>query len=281
MHMSIVLNEKSKFSAIKLCESLDLPHPSFSLMNILHLLHEPNMRLDNLVDAIKQDQVLVGQMLRQVNSSYYCLMNPVTSVKQAVTLLGTINIKHLVYSGICFDYFDKFSQEEWNHSYTTSLLITELIKNNYIPDHPHLQLIALLHDIGKVAMRNLFTSSYNMLIDEAMIEHKEFCQKEREMFGFDHADLGGWLLDAWKLPDSIIKPIKYHHFETLPMAYRLETSILKIADWVDHTARGHAHPIPPFDGIKSVSNFETEKKFLVSSQKELIKSVESINFQDN
>ncbi|RKY88871.1 hypothetical protein DRQ09_02230, partial [candidate division KSB1 bacterium] len=53
------------------------------------------------------------------------------------------------------------------------------------------------------------------------------------VFGFDHTDAGAWLSEKWKLPDRILKPIKFHHkSKNIPENFLKEIYITSIADYL-------------------------------------------------
>jgi HD-like signal output (HDOD) protein len=52
---------------------------------------------------------------------------------------------------------------------------------------------------------------------------------EDDVLGFNHMDVGEALLRKWKLPESIITVIAYHHRPTATKTFQLETSLLYLA----------------------------------------------------
>lgn len=253
-----------------ICQMFDLPQPSVSLINIIHLLHEREVDLRKVADAVGQDQALVAKILREINSSYHCLTSRIDDVESAVNLLGVINLKGLVYSAVCFEFFGLNEHQEWNHAHSSSLLVSELMKNNYISVNGNAQLTALLHDIGKVIFRRKAPKRYQEAVDLSERSGRPIEQVETEFFGFDHAAAGSWLLGAWGLPEDIVFPIAHHHDGSSPMAFREETDVLRLVNWVDRAARGVEFDPPSFGILKSASDFDTERRFLVNSQRDLI-----------
>jgi HD-like signal output (HDOD) protein len=49
-------------------------------------------------------------------------------------------------------------------------------------------------------------------------------EAEKRVFGATHADIGGYLLDLWGLPDSIVGAITYHYYPSgRPESFRLSS----------------------------------------------------------
>lgn len=252
-----------------------LPEPSAMLMTILPLLQDREVDFSKLINAIQRDQVLVARMLKLINSSFYGVRGSVKNVSDAMTLLGVNNIKQIVFSTICFNLFNQDEESEWNHAYTTSLAVTNLIHRYSLPMDNNLQLLALVHDIGKVVFRRKFDEMYQILVDDAKQDHMPIFQRERERLSYDHTDVGAWLMEAWDMPDDIVSPIFYHHMEHLPEIFTLETATLCLADWIDNAARGNAdYEYPSRQWLECLEVKQDDIEGLVERQKNIIANTE-------
>jgi len=264
---------KSTINKKDIFKTENLPVPSQSLMQIIALLQEKDINFSHLIDTVSRDQVLVARMLKLINSSFYSLKNKIDSVTSAVSLLGISNIKQIIYASFCFNFFSKEEQEEWDHAYSTSLLISRLVKEYKIPVAANMQLTALMHDIGKVVFRRKYPKAYPELIRVARNHWNPVFSKERELLHCDHSDIGAWLLEAWDMPEDTITPVFFHHMERQPRLYALETLLLKISDWVDNAARDQMMQCPSFGNLEAFGLTEDSKDDLVNSQAETIASV--------
>ncbi len=57
-----------------------------------------------------------------------------------------------------------------------------------------------LHDIGKLFLLEAEGEGYAALLSRGMADSHE---RERELYGFDHANLGAHVLHAWNIPDPV------------------------------------------------------------------------------
>jgi HD-like signal output (HDOD) protein len=57
---------------------------------------------------------------------------------------------------------------------------------------------------------------------------------ERKLLGFDHADVGGELLRAWKLPEPLAAATAFHHRPDLDTTAPLESATIHLADILAH-----------------------------------------------
>jgi len=63
---------------------------------VLRLLNDPGSEIQQFEDVLGKDPALVAKMLRVVNSPFYGLARPMTSIKEAVMVLGFRSLRSLV-----------------------------------------------------------------------------------------------------------------------------------------------------------------------------------------
>ncbi len=222
----------------KISEMENLPTPSESIMKVMLILRSKEVPLDQIVEAIERDQALVAQILKMVNSSYYTIRTRITSVEQAVSMLGLDNIKQIVYSALIMDFFSPDEQVEWHHAYSSSLLMANLIKGGEIHGVEMLPLAMILHDIGKVVLRKFCPQKYKLAHMNAAKTRKTIFECEMESIGVSHADAGALLLEKWGTSGDIVTPVLQHHMVDVPDVYVFETALMQYVNWVDDSARG-------------------------------------------
>jgi HD-like signal output (HDOD) protein len=185
------------------------PRPSILLM--IQQAQEQDAGLVEITELIAQDIGLSAAVLKTVNSSYYSLVNKVTSLKQAVSLLGIKQISMLV-TGLSLRKisgtlnFDMF----WRHSVeiaVTSVFIAKHLGGINIDDA---QLFGLFHDCGKILLPQQFNDHQDTLkiatgLDQSVVA------LERHNHGADHSLVGALLSHTWCLPTTITVAIKHHH----------------------------------------------------------------------
>lgn len=208
---------------------------SFSLdEQSLLMTNNDDITSKELTAMISNDPALSAKVLQIVNSPFFGFRDEVTSIFKATVLMGNISIKNIITQYMLRKNVCKFegTQEAnfshlWKHSTITSAIARylSLIKFGQIDNDP--TTIALLHNIGKYYMFFMDTEyKYTSNIDLIM---------EDEKYGYNHAQLGNAICHKWKLPDSISKTIKYHHYpafvdiEHVPEHIRLNVSIIYLS----------------------------------------------------
>jgi HD-like signal output (HDOD) protein len=76
------------------------------------------------------------------------------------------------------------------------------------------------------------------------------CQIEVEMLGYDHAALGGTLVQDWNLPASLQEAVTYHHNPLAANQHPVEAAIVHVADTMIHAMQlGNSGTpfVPPFE----------------------------------
>lgn len=69
----------------------------------------------------------------------------------------------------------------------------------------------LLHDAGKAALAFNFPDQYGKVLQQTTHSDTSLLAAERETFGANHADVGGYLLGLWGLPTPVVEAIALHH----------------------------------------------------------------------
>jgi len=77
-------------------------------------------------------------------------------------------------------------------------------------------LCGLLHDIGRFVLFDKASDQLNMVEDTHWQTPAELVQSERELYGFNHSELGQRVCIKWALPQIIIDVVANHHEFDLP-----------------------------------------------------------------
>ena len=178
---------------------------------------------------VSSDQVLSARILKLANSPSYGFYR-VSTISNAMILLGVNVVKSLALSSSIFEIMEKNSIGLWEHSLGAGVAANIISRKLKLPECEEICTAALLHDIGKVIIRLNFGDDYRLLL--ALIEEKDISmlEAERELLGTDHAEVGAWLAKSWFLPDKLIEPIACHHYIGESQAHQIKTCVVHFAD---------------------------------------------------
>jgi putative nucleotidyltransferase with HDIG domain len=185
---------------------------------ILSLIDSPDSSAEDVNKVMERDPALVGKILKLVNSAYYGLPNKVNSVRQAIVILGFSTVKSLAISASVFDMFDArrtsgFSREQfWTHSIGCGCIARLVGHREAGVDEEVSFVVALLHDIGKLVLDQYAPQEFDAIVNLARAERLSFYQAEREVLQeTNHAEIGAWVAEQWKLSAELATAIRYHH----------------------------------------------------------------------
>lgn len=186
-------------------------------VRIIEVANDSSTGAEDLHRAILFDAALAMRVMRTVNSSYYSLRNKVADLKLAIALLGFKEIRNLAFTAYVAQLFKKaaghgtYSREGlWNHligTGTVARLIAETCRR--VPPR-EAYLAGLLHDLGLILLDQYLHKPFCRVVD-ALDGETPICVVEREILGFDHAQLGEFVASRWHLPEHLTTAIHHHH----------------------------------------------------------------------
>ncbi len=191
-----------------------------------------NTSAQQLGKIISTDQALSGRVLRLVNSSFYGFPGRISSISNAIVLLGFDVVKSLIISVSVFEMMEKGVIGLWEHSLGCAIVSRMLAKRVDDCDPEEASVAGLLHDIGKVVVSMQLSENYED-IKKLIVEKKIiFSDAEKEVLGFTHQDIGGWLTESWNLPVNLQEPIAYHHQPLKAQKAKIPTAVVHVANFL-------------------------------------------------
>lgn len=194
--------------------------PPFSpvLNKLLASLSKGDIMVSELADWIEKDTVLTGNVMRMVNSAAYGRMGTVSSVRHAITILGTNRLRNIVLGlSVCnllggLKLPAGWSSKQFNLHGIAVANMSDLVAQNMAIEYGEGAFVGgLLHDVGKLLLAVSCPDEYAAVITEARRDHKELHEVELAQLGFSHAELSLKVLEQWKLPLPIQKAVQLHH----------------------------------------------------------------------
>ncbi|MCP5108828.1 MAG: HDOD domain-containing protein [bacterium] len=198
----------------------EMPAISPVLGKINRISREMDTSPRDLVKIIMLDPVITGNVIKLVNSSFYGLAQRVNSLGQAVVLLGVNTVKNLaITTALLGTVFieEKCTplphREFWQHCLAVAIASRALAKElKPAPGGIENYFIAgLLHDVGKILFVKADPGKYEKAIDESRSLGVSLDYYESVHFDCTHAQVGAVLARQWKLDDSLVEVVEFHH----------------------------------------------------------------------
>jgi putative nucleotidyltransferase with HDIG domain len=201
-----------------------------SVINKLNSLSDNDKSsVQEMAKIVSSDQVLSARILRLANSPSYGFYR-VSTISNAMILLGVNVVKSLALSSSIFAIMEKDSVGLWEHSLGTGVAANLIARKLGLPECEEIATAGLLHDIGKVIISLKCREAEKDIHDICRERRLYTMEAEQEIIGTDHAEIGGWLSKSWFLPDKLSEPIACHHDVTTSVTHRIKTSAVHIAD---------------------------------------------------
>lgn len=198
----------------------NMPSLPTTVAKVLEVCNNPRTSPADLNHVISLDPVLVGRVLKLINSAYYGLGQQVTSLVRAIIMLGINTVKNLALSSAVLrnlsskkDFQALDMDGFWRHSLCVGVAAKVLAKRRGVDAKQAEEYFTagLLHDIGKIPLNAVLAKDYVMAISISDRERLSLHRAEERMLGLDHAHSGAMIAAAWKLEGAVGDAIAHHH----------------------------------------------------------------------
>lgn len=175
-----------------------------------------NCTFQQLGSIIQTDAGLTCELLRSLNSSRYGLKAKVTTVSQALSLLGLRNAKLLLLSeAIKHTMTQRESrlinlQTFWNTNLERAFLARRIAQRLNVDSELAFS-AAMIQDFILPALTNEHTDFYSEFMSRSKTDTAELVAAEHQHFGWDHTYVGARLLFDWEFPDEMVVCVLMHH----------------------------------------------------------------------
>ena len=213
----------------------DLPSLPHVVAKVISIAASPESSVPEIAAVVEKDAALAARVLKVVNSPFYGLRSRIGSIQQAVAYLGLRTLRSLTLGlslGSLFHGLKVELEEFWRHSLFCAVSARRLAPRREV--EPEEAFVAgLLQNVGLLllfkhlpveAVERIFPGGYCLDTLEA----------ERAEIGCDHTMLGELMAQQWKLPESMVAPLRFHHsphlLDALPEQARAMTEVVCTAN---------------------------------------------------
>ncbi|MBS1139708.1 MAG: hypothetical protein H6R13_1161 [Proteobacteria bacterium] len=207
-----------------------------------------------LAEQISHDQALTARLLRVANSSFYGLQSRISTINEAVVVLGFRAVRSMVLavgvSGVFrADHCPGFDPQAYiRHCVGVGLVARALAQMT--GRNPELAFTGgILHDIGELVLATCFPEQYAKALAYRTQHDCSLIEAERDIIGLDHGMVGGLLADTWRFPASLRSAVAEHHSPSAATAGSL-ADLTHLADCIAHAlglAKTDSEMVMPVD----------------------------------
>lgn len=212
-----------------------LPSIPKLVQELLQALDNPNADAGQIAAKLQLDQALTAKVLRLANSSFYGGTRKVSSVSDAVVLLGIDALRTMVAAGgvvAAFDAPEGFDLRAfWRRSFMVAGLCRWLVRRGRLRglNAETAFTAGLLHDVGSLLMHTLDAERMRE-VDAAVAAGAPRGDAEQMILGYTSVEIGGALARHWHFPDALCEAVVN---QPAPMAARVPSEYAGVV----HVAR--------------------------------------------
>ncbi len=251
----------------------ELPPLPSAVAKVLDETNRQDPDMHKIDEIVSGDQALASKVLRIVNSAYYGLSRQVSSVHQAVLILGIQQIRTITLSVGSISAFSGRGPTDadgmrrfWQHSFATAAACTALCSKLNVDrkTSDDIATIGILHDVGRMFFFCNFKPSYQKLVNKALQEGTTYEEEENNFLGDTHAGIGSIVADKWELPQTIVDGIRLHE-GPFTNETPVSTAILAVADWMNKSYY--------YDGAAPIGSIQPELLEVLGLSEETIMEI--------
>ena len=223
------MDDKHNYLKKVIMDTKTLPTLPGVIIRLNALSEDEKSTIHEMANIVTSDQVLSARILRLANSPSYGF-NRVSTISNAMILLGVNVVKSLALSSTFLEIMEKNSLGLWEHSLGVAAAANLIARKLAIPECEEISTAALLHDIGRVVIGLKCSKESEQILQLAKEKQIYISEAEMQVLGTDHTEVGGWLAKSWFLPEKLSDPISFHHNVTLSVNHRIKVSVVQVAD---------------------------------------------------
>lgn len=207
--------ELSEEQIAKILQGIHVPPQPQILVDLQMEQIMPEPDISRIADLISKDVGLAGTMLKFVNSPFFGLGNKITSIHQAVSLLG-INTVINILNGLAIK--GEMSDENivaltrfWDTANDIALVCANVAKKVGYPNPDEAYTLGLFHNAGVPLMMQRFDNYLEVMEEAYSGNYERVIDIENEKFNTNHCVIGYYTSKSWNLPLNICQVIAEHH----------------------------------------------------------------------
>src|SRR3954469_8499192 len=190
------------------------PFPAIA-QRILALVSQKDVSVREVGELIKLDPSFSAELLRFANSALFGARREVTSLSQAIVMLGMDRVKsmatfvainNMVRSSMRIEALRKV----WVHSLVTAFVAEASARADRM-DSDAAYTAGLLHNLGALGLMAAYPDEYTRMLEVSNDYGYDLLQTERDLFEIDHCAAGAYIAREWHFPDELGAAIAAHH----------------------------------------------------------------------
>lgn len=199
----------------KLLKGITIPPQPQLMVDLQMELAMPDPSFETIAAIITKDIGIAGSTLKVVNSPFFGLRSKITSIRQALNLLGLRNVINVVNSLSLRNSFSFATLADmtrvWDNAMDVAMASAAIAKLIGIASQDEAYTLGLFHDGGIPLMMDRYVNYLDILSQAYGEPGRRITDVENAAFDTNHAVVGYFVAKAWKLPNHLSQAIADHH----------------------------------------------------------------------
>lgn len=191
-----------------------LPSLPAVAFEVIDLVQRPDVGIEQLAATIGNDPALSSKILKTVNSSFYAQARSITTINQAIVVMGMNAVRTLALGFTLVDSVDNEGALDheafWRHNVRSATAARTLAARFAPARNEEAFLAGLLCRLGVLALDRVVGAEYAELFAAAGGDFAQLETLEEERFGFTHLVVGEQLAANWNLPPTVQQSMAHH-----------------------------------------------------------------------
>jgi putative nucleotidyltransferase with HDIG domain len=198
----------------------DLPPLPAVAARVMSMADDDKSSALDMAQVLSSDQALTAKLIRISNSAYYGFARKVSTVREAVVVLGMKQVRQVAVGASLMNTFNGRREDDdvfdidlfWGHSVAVGIASEAVAKKTRAARPEDAFTAGILHDIGRLVLRMTMPREFR----QAMILARQgipLREAELEATGYAHDEIGQALGEKWKFPAHLVDAVARHHNE--------------------------------------------------------------------
>lgn len=237
----------------------DLPPLPAVATRVMGMAEDDKTSAMDLAQVLATDQALTAKLIRISNSAYYGFARRISTVREAVVMLGFKQVRQVAVGASLMNAFKRGQDDGfdldlfWGHSVAVAVAAEALAKKSFAVKPEDAFTAGILHDIGRLVLRQVMPGEFAQAVAMARRGECSLHIAEQIATGYSHDEVGKALGELWKFPGHLVDAVGCHHDESLTPGDGLPGVVAQVNRLVLHYGLycgydlefGDLAPLPP------------------------------------
>lgn len=201
-------------------------------------IKDPRTSNAQIGDILSEDVGLSARILKLSNSAFYSFPSKIDTITAAISIIGTKQLRDLVLATSVVKMFEGIPEDLvkldqfWSHCIGCGVVARVIAGLNRESNVESFFVAGILHDIGLLLIYSKMAKEAVEIMYYGQTHKCSLHKSEKDIIGFTHTQVGGYLLKQWKLPKNLIEAVYYHHNPMSSRVYPSFAGVVHVADIV-------------------------------------------------